>query len=85
MKNVVKIVGFTGSLRSGSYNKSALRAASELLPEGSSLEIIDLSSLPFFNEDIEAVALPQEVIDFKALLTACDYQPPNTIILCRLF
>ena len=72
MDNVIKIVGFTGSLRNGSYNKGALRAALELLPEESSLEIIDLSSLPFFNEDVEAVALPQEVINFKALLTKCD-------------
>ena len=44
----IKIVGFTGSLRKGSYNKAALRAAGELLPQGVSLEILDLSQIPFF-------------------------------------
>ena len=72
MDQVIKIVGFTGSLRNRSYNKAVLWAANEILPERASLEILDLSKLPFFNEDVEAVALPQEVLNFRAALTACD-------------
>ena len=68
----IKIVGFTGSLRRGSYNKSALRTAAALLPEGTELEIIDLSGLPFLNEDVEAAGVPEVVLRFKEQLAGCD-------------
>ena len=32
METKLKILGFAGSLRAGSYNKALLRAATELLP-----------------------------------------------------
>ncbi|MCR6546837.1 NADPH-dependent FMN reductase [Dehalobacterium formicoaceticum] len=72
MDKKIKIIAFTGSLRQGSFNKAALRAAQELVPEGASLEIIDLAGLPFFNEDIEAAGLPQVVVDFKNKLAEAD-------------
>jgi len=34
----VRILGFAGSLRQGSYNRALLRAASELAPEGMLIE-----------------------------------------------
>lgn len=71
MEREIKILGFTGSLRQGSYNKAALLAAKELLPAGASLEIVDLSPLPFFNEDLEA-DVPQVVKDFKGKIAAAD-------------
>jgi len=43
MATRIKITGITGSLRVKSYNLSALCAAVELLPDGSTLEIVDLS------------------------------------------
>lgn len=49
----MKILGISGSLRKASYNTAALRAAQELLPQGVTLEICDLSPLPMYNEDIE--------------------------------
>lgn len=69
---MIKIVGFTGSLRRGSYNKAALRAAGELMPEGAELEIIDLADLPFLNEDVEAVGIPGPVEAFKQKLSGAD-------------
>jgi len=66
------ILGFTGSLRRNSYNKAALLAAKELLPEGVSLEIADLSLIPFFNEDIEAEGIPPAVEDFNNKIAAAD-------------
>jgi hypothetical protein len=57
-KKNIRIAGFTGSLRQGSYNKAALRAAGELMPDGSELEIVDLADLPFLNEDVEAAGVP---------------------------
>jgi chromate reductase len=68
----IKIVGFTGSLRKGSYNKAALRAAGELLPQGVSLEILDLSQIPFFNEDLEHGELPAPVVEFKKKVAGAD-------------
>ena len=38
----VSILGIPGSLRKASYNKAALRAAQELLPDGVTLAILDL-------------------------------------------
>lgn len=68
----IKIVGFTGSLRRGSFNKAALRAAQEVLPEGASLEILDVADIPFFNEDVEKAGVPQAVKDFKAKIAEAD-------------
>lgn len=72
MQKEIKIVGIAGSLRKGSFNKKALIAAKELLPEGSNLEIVDISNLPFFNEDVESVGVPKEVVAFKNKLEMAD-------------
>ena len=53
LKNKLKILGFAGSLRAGSYNKSLLRVAGKLLPNDAILEIFDLADIPLFNQDIE--------------------------------
>lgn len=49
----MKILAITGSLRKDSYNKKVLKLMQKLLPDSTSIEIYDLSNLPFFNEDIE--------------------------------
>lgn len=72
MDKTIKIVGFTGSLRKRSYNMAALRASKKLLPENTVLDIIDLSDLPFFNEDVEADGLPDSVVEFKNKLGQAD-------------
>jgi chromate reductase len=43
----LKVLGFAGSLRVGSYNKALLRAATNLLPENTTLEIFDLDTFAF--------------------------------------
>lgn len=70
--NTVKIVGLCGSLRKHSYNQGALRAALQLLPEGVELEILDLSALPFYNEDLDKGELPEAVTTFKEKVLAAD-------------
>lgn len=72
MEKAINIVGFTGSLRRNSYNKAALNAAKELLPAGVNLEIVDLSPIPFFNEDLEAEGVPEVVVQFKQKLAEAD-------------
>lgn len=68
----ITILGFTGSLRQNSYNKAALNTAKKLLPEGSSLELADLSLIPFFNEDLEIEGIPPVVAEFRKKIASAD-------------
>jgi chromate reductase len=43
MNTPIAILGIAGSLRRGSYNRAALRAAERLVPEGARLDIFDLA------------------------------------------
>ncbi|HVK59040.1 MAG TPA: NAD(P)H-dependent oxidoreductase, partial [Candidatus Kapabacteria bacterium] len=38
----VKILGIPGSLRKGSYNRSLVRTAQQLLPQGVTMDTFDL-------------------------------------------
>lgn len=67
----LKIVAICGSLREKSYNKAAILAAKELLPENTTLELADISKIPFFNEDNEITEI-LEVSRFKNLLKEAD-------------
>ena len=71
MEEPVKILGFVGSLRKGSYNKALMRAALELLPEDAALEVFDLEGIPPFNQDLESQP-PQVVKEFKAKIKKAD-------------
>ena len=68
----IHVLGFAGSLRQGSYNRAALRAAAELLPRGTTLEILDLAPIPLYNADVERAGLPEPVRQFKAKIAAAD-------------
>jgi chromate reductase len=71
MEKGFKILGFAGSLRKDSYNRSLLRAALELVPEGVELEIFDLEGIPPFNQDLENQPV-ERVTEFKARIKAAD-------------
>ena len=71
MELTVKILGFVGSLRKGSYNKALMRAAVELVPENASIAVFDLQGIPPFNQDLERQP-PQIVKDFKAEIRKAD-------------
>ena len=71
MANQLNILGFAGSLRSGSYNKALLRAAVELMPENTTLEIFDIADIPPFNQDNEG-DMPTKVRDFKSKIMKAD-------------
>jgi chromate reductase, NAD(P)H dehydrogenase (quinone) len=68
----VKILGFCGSLRVNSYNAAALRAAGELLPDGTTLETFDIAPIPLYNEDVRAKGLPPAVLAFRERIAAAD-------------
>jgi chromate reductase len=71
MEKKIKILGFAGSLRKDSYNRSLLRAALEGVPKDGELEIFDLEGIPPFNQDLESQP-PQKVKEFKAKIRAAD-------------
>ena len=50
----IRVLGFAGSLRQGSYNRAVLRAAVPLMPAGGVLETFDLAGIPLYNGDPEA-------------------------------
>jgi chromate reductase len=68
----IKVLGVSGSLRQGSYNSAALRAAQELAPAGMTIEIFDLSPFPLYNEDVKQKGFPPVVQDFRARIKAAD-------------
>jgi chromate reductase len=65
------ILGFAGSLRKNSYNKSLLRAAADLVPEDARLEVFDLDGIPPFNQDLET-NMPRKVQEFKRKIRNAD-------------
>jgi len=68
----MRVLAVSGSLRSGSYNTSLLRAAAEAAPEGVELELYDgLKAIPPFDEDDETEA-PVAVGAFRAALEEAD-------------
>lgn len=71
MEKKVKILGFVGSLRKGSFNRALMRTAIELAPEGAELEVFDLEGIPPFNQDLENQP-PQQVKEFKAKIRNAD-------------
>jgi chromate reductase len=71
MELKTNILGFAGSLRKSSYNKALLRAARELVPEGTNIEIFELEGIPPFNQDFES-SLPERVKEFKSKIKAAD-------------
>jgi chromate reductase, NAD(P)H dehydrogenase (quinone) len=71
MNTPMTILGIPGSLRKGSFNRAALRAAQQLVPEGVRLETFDLDGIPPFNEDEEAHP-PERVVQFKQRIRAAD-------------
>jgi chromate reductase, NAD(P)H dehydrogenase (quinone) len=70
-KNKLKVLGFAGSLRLGSYNKALLRAAVDLVPENMNIEIFDLEGVPPFNQDTEE-NMPEKVKEFKTKIREAD-------------
>ncbi|MCG8155266.1 NAD(P)H-dependent oxidoreductase [Brenneria goodwinii] len=72
----INLIGISGSLRQKSTNKGLLRAAQSVLPANVSLDIADLSDVPFYNADIstqpESVQrIIQQVKKADGLVLAC--------------
>ncbi|WBU63857.1 NADPH-dependent FMN reductase [Paracoccus aerodenitrificans] len=67
------ILGLSGSLRQASFNAGLLRAAAELAPDGTVIEIGDIRGVPLYDADDEAAkGLPDAVRMLHAQLDSAD-------------
>jgi NAD(P)H-dependent FMN reductase len=69
---MAKILGIAGSLRRASFNASLLRAAVELAPAGTTLEIASIHGIPLYDADVEALGIPAAVAELKEKVVAAD-------------
>src|SRR6476660_7268532 len=61
----MKVVAIVGSIRKDSYNVQLAKHIQTRFADQFEMEILDLATLPMYNQDIELDA-PKEVLDFKA-------------------
>ncbi len=71
MDTPLRILGIAGSLRKGSYNRAALRAAQQVVSNGAVLESFDLDGLPVYNADLES-PVPPNVAELKTSVRRAD-------------
>lgn len=68
----LKVVAIAGSLRRSSFNAGVLRAAQRLAPEGLTIDIADISTIPPYNEDVRINGFPPPVEDLRNRIKAAD-------------
>jgi chromate reductase len=71
MSKPIRILGIAGSLRRESYNRAALRAATQLVPEGAAIDVFELDGIPGFNQDDEQNP-PAKVVELKRRIREVD-------------
>lgn len=71
MAEKIKILGISGSLREGSYNTNALKAAAGMVPDDAEIEIYDISGFPEFVQG-EDQNPPAKVAEFKKKIREAD-------------
>ena len=70
---MAKLIGLSGSLRSGSFNTALLRAAAGLLPDGSELSVRTIRGIPLYDADEEAATgIPPIVAELKEAISVSD-------------
>jgi chromate reductase len=69
-----RVLGISGSLRRGSFNTAALRAARELAPAGMEIEIYEgLREIPPYDDDVrQGQGYPAPAEDLRARIKAAD-------------
>ncbi len=71
MSKDIRILGIAGSLRRESYNRATLRAATELLPAGATIDVFEIDGIPGFNQDEEQNP-PAKVVELKQRIREAD-------------
>lgn len=74
----ISVLAICGSLRQGSFNMAALRAAIAVKPANMTVTVADIATIPLYNEDVRAQGFPppvetlrQQIKVADALLIAC--------------
>lgn len=68
----VRVIGIVGSLRANSYSGGLLRAAAELASRETTIAVVGLASIPFYDQDLEAQGDPAPVAALRAALRNAD-------------
>lgn len=68
----LRVLGFAGSLRRGSYNRALIRAAVELAPDGLRVEPFQLDDIPLYDGDVEKEGFPEPVQRFHDAIARAD-------------
>lgn len=68
----MNVLAISGSLRQGSFNTMALRAAQKLAPAGMKIDMADISRIPLYNDDVRAAGEPAAVVELKAQVRTAD-------------
>jgi chromate reductase len=75
MRDHIKLIGISGSLRKGSLNTMLLKATAELLPTDVSMDIISIENIPLYNADYDlplAQQRPAGVEEFRNKIADAD-------------
>lgn len=67
-----RILGISGSLRTGSFNSGLLVAARELAPAGVEVEIADIAGIPLYNDELNVDGGPEAVRALKRAIRRAD-------------
>jgi chromate reductase len=68
----IKVAAIAGSLRKGSFNRAALKAAIELAPLEMTIEIVEVGDLPLYDDDIRVEGYPPPVHAYREKIRAAD-------------
>ncbi len=72
MKNTLQFVAISGSLRKGSYNTMALKAAQKLAPLSVTIQQLSIDGLPLYNFDLHSPQQPAIVEELSQAINAAD-------------
>lgn len=68
----VRLLAISGSLRRGSYSTMLLRSLQTLAPEGVTIELFDIGSIPLYNDDVRAEGFPEPVEALREAIRTAD-------------
>jgi chromate reductase, NAD(P)H dehydrogenase (quinone) len=68
----LEIAAIAGSLRAASFNRSLVRAATEVAPTSFHIVVYDLADVPLYNADVEAAGAPRSVIELRDAVRRSD-------------
>jgi chromate reductase len=68
----IRLIGMSGSLRTGSYSNAVLETLRETFAGRAELEIYDLAPIPLYNQDFEGDKRPRLVKKLLADITEAD-------------